>query len=192
MRATKQSCITLIWQSQPHRSLVLSWESILLMGFSKYLLFVEDSRFHLGFINGPFSEVSHHQCHIKFSLFLLVLSPPTNNFFANLSFYCSILTSRNPEIHSEIWDTFRIWDKFRKDPSAISNSTASLPLSSNPWFPWRSDAHLPLHSLSEFLSTCFAYKHSLCVILYLSFLGYLGCHTRDYWKQTFLSLKTNR
>lgn len=143
VRATKQSWVTLIWQQWPHRGLVLSRESILLMGFSRYLLFAEDSTFHLGFINGPYSKASYHQGHIKSSSFLLGLSLPASIFFASLSFGCFILIPRN-----SAWDTF-----IRVPPAiAILLSTAPFPHPVNPRFPSSTKAHLPSHCFPEFPS----------------------------------------
>lgn len=145
------------------------------MGFSKYLLFAEDSRFHLGFINGPYSKVSYRQCHIKSSSFLLVPSPPANIFLANLSCSCFILISRNP-----------VWDTFIKVPPAIS-----IPFHCSISSPSQSLVSLkyqcpPIASLNSPVPSQwdFAYKHSLGVTLYPS-PSYLGCHTRNYWKHKF-------
>lgn len=135
------------------------------MGFSKYLLFVEDLRFHLGFINGPYSEVSYHQCHIKFSSFLLVLSPPTRfSLQTSPSTAVFLLSETQTEIHSE-----RLLLQFQ------------IPLlhflfQATPSFP--DDWMLICPSIACLNSSvCFAYKHSLRVI---HFSGYQGCHTRNY------------
>lgn len=147
------------------------------MGFSKYLLFADDSRFHLGFINGPYAEVSYHQCHIKSGSFLLVHFPPANLLFANLSFTRFII-SRNPA-----------WDMFHQGSSGNLNSYSLLHFltQSVPGFPQvlmiicppTASLNLPAPTWRDF-----AYKFSLCVTLYLS-PSYLDCHTRNYWKYKF-------
>lgn len=166
------------------RRLVLTRQSILLMGFSKYLLFADDSRFHPGLINGPYSEVSYHQCHIKSGSFLLVHFPPANLLFANLSITCFII-SRNPA-----------WDMFHQGSSGNLNFPVhcSIPSPSQSLFSlkhWWSFALLQLPRISQ---------HQPGVILLISFHYVSHCiFLQAIWIATpeitentsFLSLKTS-